>query len=359
MSMSEILLPASGAGSPLPARTQGTPDVPPDMVELLPIAAYACDADGRLLWFNQRAARLWGRVPPTGKAGELFCGAQKLYIDGRLIDRHASPMAQALARGEAVEGLEAVMERPDGSRSWVAIQIAPALAEDGGVIGAIACLADTTESQRAKELALSRSKQAEQAAITQQRVLLDELNHRIKNNMQVLHSLLSAAQSETTNEDARTILANASQRVAAMAAAQRVLYGSRDPTQFDAKAFLEAVCRTAQQAFEKIFIECNAVAAWLSNDAAMPLALILNELLSNAVRHGIGSRPGGTIRIGLASSPQGYDLYVEDDGPGFDLAEARRRSSGLGLVGGLARQLGGSFRVERRPGARCSVSFPG
>jgi two-component sensor histidine kinase len=94
----------------------------------------------------------------------------------------------------------------------------------------------------------------------------------------------------------------------------------------------------------------------LSNDAAMPLALILNELLTNAVKHG---SIGGAIRVGLAHADGSYCLHVEDDGPGFELEAAqRKRSSGLGLVGGLARQLGGTFEVQRAKGARCIVRFP-
>jgi two-component sensor histidine kinase len=88
----------------------------------------------------------------------------------------------------------------------------------------------------------------------------------------------------------------------------------------------------------------------------MPLALVLNELLTNAVKYGM---KGGTgvIRVGLTRENGSGTLYVEDDGPGFDFEEARRRSSGLGLVTGLARQLRGRLTVERLPGARCTVTF--
>jgi two-component sensor histidine kinase len=89
----------------------------------------------------------------------------------------------------------------------------------------------------------------------------------------------------------------------------------------------------------------------------MPLALILNELLTNAAKHGAKGREGASIKVGLTRSSDVFVLHVEDDGAGFDLEEVRRRSSGLGLVTGLARQLGGTFNVERTPGARCVVRF--
>ena len=95
----------------------------------------------------------------------------------------------------------------------------------------------------------------------------------------------------------------------------------------------------------------------LSNDTAMPLALILNELLANAAKYGVNDAGEGMIRVRLTKSGDSFQLDVEDDGPGFDLEEARRRSSGLGLVSGLARQLGGGLHVERASGARCRVQF--
>jgi len=95
----------------------------------------------------------------------------------------------------------------------------------------------------------------------------------------------------------------------------------------------------------------------LSNDAAMPLALIANELLTNAVKYGLNGQGAGTIRVRLRRADESFLFYVEDDGPGFDLQSVQRRSSGLALVQGLARQLGGKFEVTRTPDTRCSVRF--
>src|SRR5690349_1215207 len=77
-----------------------------EFVEQLPIAVYACDARGRILWFNSRAAQLWGRLPRVGDDSELFCGSYKLYFDGRLISREQTPMAEVLRTGIPVRGVE-------------------------------------------------------------------------------------------------------------------------------------------------------------------------------------------------------------------------------------------------------------
>ena len=134
----------------------------------------------------------------------------------------------------------------------------------GRITGAINMLVDISERRQAE---------------TQQRLLLDELNHRTKNNMQMLQSLLFSAARTAHSEEARKVLNEASARIAAMAAAQRVLYGRSDATRFAAEEFLPAVCETIRQLLPPdTRIECGAAHGVLSNDVAMPLALILNEL---------------------------------------------------------------------------------
>ena len=87
------------------------------------------------------------------------------------------------------------------------------------------------------------------------------------------------------------------------------------------------------------------------------LALILNELLTNATKYGLDGRAQGTIRVGLTRDTEECLLYVEDEGPGFDLQAVRSRASGLRLVEGLARQIRGKFDVTRTPVSRCSLRF--
>jgi two-component sensor histidine kinase len=201
---------------------------------------------------------------------------------------------------------------------------------------------------------ISERRQAE----TQQRLLLNELNHRTKNNMQILQSLLFSAARKTRSDEARQVLGEASGRIAAMAAAQRVLYGTTDATHFTANEFLAAVCQTVQQTLSReVNILCQASSGVLSNDAAMPLALILNELLTNAVKHGIKDRTKETVRVGLTEQDGEFELYVEEDGDGFDLDAVRNGSSGLQLVLGLARQLQGAFEVTRIPSSRAVLRF--
>ena len=124
---------------------------PPEYVEFLPIAVYACDAQGRVCWFNNRAAALWGRAPRIGDDSELFCGSFQLYsLTGEPINRSETPMAHVLRTGEPVHDREALAVRPDGSRIVAMVHIDPIMSESGALLGAINCFHETTELHRIK-----------------------------------------------------------------------------------------------------------------------------------------------------------------------------------------------------------------
>ena len=191
------------------------------------------------------------------------------------------------------------------------------------------------------------------------RVLMNEVTHRMKNNMQMLQSLLGVAGREASIPEASEILADVARRVAAMSAAQDSLY-SADATSFEVRGLLEPLVRTANQGFgRKADIRVEAADGTLSNDAAIPLALIVNELVTNAVRHARGERGHVSIRITLVREEKEWVLEIADDGPGFTMGQPQKRASGLGLVIALARQLGGTLNVVTDRGARCVVRFGG
>ncbi len=314
------------------------------VLEALPAAVYTTDAAGKITYFNRAAVDLAGREPEIGK--DEWCVTWRLHTtDGKPLPHDQCPMAVALKEDRPVRGVEALAERPDGTMVPFLPFPTPLHDENGTLTGALNMLVDISERKNSE---------------TQQRVLLSELNHRVKNNLQMLYSLLLGAWRKTGNAEARTVLADAGQRVAAMAAAQQLLYDARNPHSFQANEFMQAVSAAAKQSFEKeIEIEIEPAAGELPNDVATPLALILNELLTNAVKHGVNGRDRGTIKIGLPRDGNLCSLYVQDDGPGFDLEQAVKRSSGLSLVAGLARQLGGTFEVLPGRGAHCVVRFDG
>jgi PAS domain S-box-containing protein len=314
-----------------------------NILEALPAAVYTTDAQGRITYYNRAAAELAGREPLIGR--DEWCVTFRLFTpDGKVLPHHQCPMAVALKENRPVRGVEAMAQRPDGSLFPFLPFPTPLHNENGELVGAVNMLVD-----------ISERKQAE----AHQRVLLDELNHRVKNNLQMLYGLLSASEREARSAEARVVLGEASQRVASMAAAQQLLYNESSPKSFNTGAFLHVVCQAARQAFSKdVEIQIEPDSGYLSNEISMPLALILNELLTNSAKYGAGPDGKVVIKVALKRVDGDILLTVEDTGPGFELRHTTRRSSGIGLVNGLARQLLGSFEVKDGAGGRCIVRFP-
>jgi len=312
-----------------------------ELLAAIPAAIYTTDAAGKITYYNEAAVEFAGRRPTIGS--DEWCVGWKLYWpDGTPLPHDQCPMALALKEDRPIRGKEAIAERPDGTRIPFIPFPTPLHDADGRLIGAINMLVDVSERKQAE---------------TQQRMLMRELNHRVKNNMQMLQSLLFTATRNTQNLEARQLLDEVSNRISAMAAAQRVLYESGTGSRVSAAEFLDAVCHAAQQSFSPtIEIVREIVSGELENDDAMPLALILNELLTNAAKHGCNGGRNSQIRVGLING-QGFELYVEDDGPGFDLRSVKDRSSGLKLVQLLARQVRGQLEVSRKPASRCTIRF--
>jgi two-component sensor histidine kinase len=189
--------------------------------------------------------------------------------------------------------------------------------------------------------------------------LLDELNHRLKDNLQILKGLLQTAWRKTENAEARDVLLDTRRRIGAMSTAQQVFYSVHNSTDVSSQRFLEAICANARAFFSKeVSITREADAGSLPKETAIPLALALNELLANAAEHGADERGCAIVKVGLNQRPGEIELYVQDRGSGFNFEEVQGRLSGLGLVTKLARRLHGTFTIERRSGARCTLRIP-
>jgi two-component sensor histidine kinase len=189
--------------------------------------------------------------------------------------------------------------------------------------------------------------------------LFDEFQHRLKNSLQMLYGLLQIAWSKTDSTEAREVLSDTARRIGAMGAAQQIFYSVHNSTDVSAQRLLESVCVNARAFFGKdVSISYEATAGLLPKETAVPLALFLNELLTNAAKHGADDLGRVTINVGLTQRSGEIELHVQDRGSGFNLDEVQGRMSGLDLVTTLAEQLKGIFTVERKSGARCILRFP-
>jgi PAS domain S-box-containing protein len=130
------------------------------LVELIPAAMYTIDAEGRITFYNEQAAAIWGRRPKLGDPDERFCGSLLLRRpDGTLLPHSETPMAEALASGAGRHGAEVIVERPDGTRAPVMAYIDPIRDREGRIAGAVNVFVDITERKRAEEAAAAAHRQ--------------------------------------------------------------------------------------------------------------------------------------------------------------------------------------------------------
>ena len=119
------------------------------LISELPIAAYSCDADGKILFFNKAAARLWGKEPEIGQ--NSFCGFSKIFdVDGHVVPLVMSPMAICLKEGRIVSGWTGIVERADGEKRYVVPHVVPYIDSSGKVTGAVNMIEDITDRKMAQ-----------------------------------------------------------------------------------------------------------------------------------------------------------------------------------------------------------------
>jgi PAS domain S-box-containing protein len=308
------------------------------VVELSPVAMYVTDADGRVLSFNPAAANLWGRAPVVGE--DQWCGSHRLYHpDGRPMPLDTCPMATALKSGEAIHGLEAVYERPDGHRG--AFLAYPTLLHDaaGGLMGAVNMLVDISDRKQAEE---------------RQKVLVDELNHRVKNTLASVQSL--AAHSLRGGVEPDRMRERFEARLVALSNAHNQL-ADRRWQDADLRALAEEVL-APYRADHRITLDGDAV--MVSAKLAVSLSMVLHELATNAVKYGALSVTPG--RLSVSWRRGGADRLVlewrETDGP--SVPPPIRRGFGTRFIAGaIGGELGGQVEHEFAPdGVRCRIETP-
>lgn len=122
------------------------------LIDTLPTGVYICDVAGIIESCNRRAVELWGREPRVGDSAELFCGSFRMYtVDGAYLPHAESPMAEVLQTGIAITDRELVIERPDGLRRSIIVNVVPRRDAQGKLTGAINCLTDITERKSAED----------------------------------------------------------------------------------------------------------------------------------------------------------------------------------------------------------------
>ena len=314
-------------------------------------------------------------VFPDDPADVGAAGVRNLAQSFEVVLRTRSPHFMAVQKYDIRRPLAegAVFEE----RHWAPANF-PVLDTRGRVTNIIHRVADVTEMVRAKERSVEKREQLERdlyvrsqeierankllrVSLIDKEALLREIHHRVKNNLQVIASLLRLQAAHVTDPAVRTALWDMGGRVRTIADIHQTLYGSGDLARVDMAEFAEQLIKDLRSLYDvdgnRVRVQLDAAPVTLEIVLAVPYGLILNELVTNAFKHAFPGDRRGTIRVTLAKGDE--MLSVCDDGIGQPAgAGVTRTSLGLQLVQLLAEQLGATVEMKSSGGVCVAVSKP-
>lgn len=288
---------------------------------------------------------------------EELIGKSMLALDvlpAEYLEKAATEAARVLS-GERIEGSVYEFITKDGARVSAEVSGNP-LYHDGKIIGVINVARNITERMKANEQL--------KASLAEKEILLKEIHHRVKNNMQIITSLLHLQSSASDDPDVRAQFTDSENRIRSMAFVHERLYRSLDLACIDFGDYLKDLIGHLVQAYQAhskgVVIVIDAENVRFDIDTAIPCGLIVNELVSNALKHAFPDREGGVIRVeAKRDRPDSYCLSVCDNGVGMpsDIDLVHSRTLGLQLVTSLSRQLHGTVSLDGERGTRVALRF--
>ncbi len=304
-----------------------------------------------------------GRITRVNQAARDLLGYDRDALLGRPFDE-ICPTLRADPRGPIVqtndEGIVAIEEkvflRRDTSRVPVSFSGAELRSADGPLQGYVCVAQDLTERKRIEERI--------QSSLTEKELLLREVHHRVKNNMQVISSLLALQSSYTNDPKIRAQFEESQNRIRSMALIHEQLYQTSDFTELDLRAYLElltAHLMRSSDCSERIHLDLHVEALASDIDQAVACGLIVNELVTNSLKHAFPAGVRGRIRVLLYEDAAGNRiLSVSDNGRGLCENRDVEKSHGLGLtlVEKLVKQFRGRLDISSDKGTEVRIVFP-
>ena len=306
----------------------------------------------RITWLNRAFERLTGYT-----ADEVMGQELSMLFSEASRDESLSRIERTLS-GEYWESVEIPILRKDGDIRVALWNSANIYASDSKTLMAtIAHGTDITERKRAEDQI--------KASLKEKEVLLREIHHRVKNNLQIISSLLKLQSRYIKDKQTLHVFKESQNRIRSMALIHEKLYQSRELARIDFVEYVRSLVANLFRSYEVnsdlITLKTNIDDVFLGIDTAIPCGLIIDELVSNSLKYAFTEGRQGEIHIDLHSNKESkFTLIVSDNGVGFpkDLDFRNTESLGLQLTCTLVDQLQGTIELDRSGGTEFKITFP-
>ncbi|HEX6896692.1 MAG TPA: histidine kinase dimerization/phosphoacceptor domain -containing protein [Bryobacteraceae bacterium] len=339
--------------APLDTARLSSSDPLAKILDLADDAIISIDEDQRIVLFNQGAERIFGYTHQElgGKSLDILLPAQHVTMHRQHIRDFAASKTSARRMGERSE-IRA--RRKDGSEFPAEASISKVSVDGKSMFTVI--LRDVTGRVAAEELIRNSLREKE--------ALLKEIHHRVKNNLQVVSSLLGLQSRAVGDESTRRMFHESQNRIHSMALLHESLYQSNNLSRIDFPEYIRQLAAHLFHSYgvpaDRIHLRTDLDRLYLNLDAAVPCGLIINELISNSLKYAFPDGRKGEVRVELhEQSDHTARLVVADNGIGLrsDIDWETARSLGLRLVRTLADQLGAKLEVQSREGTKVQLTF--
>ncbi|USQ95637.1 photosensory histidine protein kinase LovK [Caulobacter sp. RL271] len=328
------------------------------------IVTDATQDDNPIIFANDAFLKL------TGYERDEVIGRNCRFLQGPDTDPKAVEALHAATEAGEDIAIDLLNYRKDGSTFWNALYLSPVRNDSGRIVYFFGSQLDTSDKKVAELNLLERRDDLEQVieartqelreALDQKTALLHEVDHRVKNNLQLISSLLLLQNRRVADPALKASLKGMLGRVNAIATVHRRLFQSEDVERFDVSAFIrDMVADLMGSAMrDDIRMELDLERVEIPASKAAPFALVINELLTNALRHGFPEGRGGRIFVGVTRRENDFRIEITDDGVGL-AKDGPTSGFGLTIVQLLCQQLKAKCETApAEPGVRVVILLP-
>lgn len=206
-----------------------------------------------------------------------------------------------------------------------------------------------------------QQKTAIETALKEKEFLIKEIHHRVKNNLQIISSMLSLQSEVIENDAAKEVLQESRLRINSMSIIHQMLYNKSNMSEISISEYLKNLMAQIEKSYSidttkiKTILNCDALT--INLDTAIPLGLIVNELATNSYKHAFNKNKEGIIEINFQKQADTFTLVVKDNGSGFSMDKNKPQGLGMELIHMLANQLNGTIQFTNHGGTTAKVVF--